>query len=137
MRSRIALIAALGLCGMSAGRAPVDAERTQHRITMQGARFTPGRIEATAGDTLVFELISGGPHNVAFDPDSIPAGAREVLARNLGADGRFLVVPEMLIDRGERLVLPLAGLPPGEYRFYCTPHLGGGMEGRLVLRTAP
>lgn len=135
--SILVLTFAVVMGGALSANAPVDAVRIQHRITMQGARFTPGRIEAAVGDTLVFELVSGGPHNVAFDPDSIPAGAREVLARNLGADARFLVVPEMLIDRGERLVLPLAGLPPGTYRFYCTPHLGGGMEGRLVLRVAP
>lgn len=138
MANRLASVAAVLTIALSTGAsAPLDSSRTQHRIVMQGARFAPARVEATVGDTLVFELLSGGPHNVAFDPDSIPAGARQALARNLGADARFLVVPEMLIDRGETLVLPLAGLPPGTYRFYCTPHLGGGMEGRLVLRAAP
>ncbi len=136
MRLRSWLMAMIAIVAM--GTASTRTRPAESlRIEMTGARFTPARVVATVADTLVFELVSGGPHNVAFDPDSIPAGAREGLARNLGADPRFLVVPEMLIERGEVLELPLAGLPPGTYRFYCTPHLGGGMEGRLELRAAP
>lgn len=111
----------------------VRTRRVQVRIDMQGQRFTPAQVVATVGDSLVFQLQSGGPHNVAFDPDSIPAGALEQLARNLGSDPQFLVTPEMLISRGESFTLSLAGLPPGTYHFYCTPHLGSGMRGVLQL----
>lgn len=119
-------------------RAPTEgvastAPATVHRVTMRGQRFTPARIVAAAGDSLRFELESGGPHNVAFDPDSIPAGALAALARNLGSEPRFLVTPEMLIDRGEAFTLSLSGLPPGRYYFYCAPHVGGGMKGELVI----
>ncbi len=133
----LALGGALTAVASAATRREVPPTGTVVLVQMTGARFPPTRAVATPADTLRFELVSGGPHNVAFDPDSIPAGARDVLARNLGADARFLVVPEMLIDRGETLKVPLAGLPPGRYRFYCTPHLGGGMEGRLELTASP
>jgi plastocyanin len=108
--------------------------RVQVRVGMQGQRFTPARLVATVGDSVRFELESGGPHNVAFDADSIPPGALEQLARNLGTEPRFLVTPEMLIDRGETFTLSLAGLPPGTYPFFCTPHFGSGMRGELTLR---
>jgi plastocyanin len=115
---------------------PIDGvtHRVQVRVGMQGQRFTPARLVATVGDSLRFELESGGPHNVAFDADSIPPGALEQLARNLGTEPRFLVTPQMLIDRGETFTLSLAGLPPGTYPFFCTPHFGSGMRGELVLR---
>jgi plastocyanin len=117
-----------------AAHAPADAGHgAPLRIGMRGQRFFPARIVATVDDTLRFELESGGPHNIAFDPDSIPPGALARLARNMRSDPRYLVTPEMLIDPGETFSLPLAGLPPGTYRFYCTPHLGGGMRGELVV----
>lgn len=115
-------------------REGVAAHRVLVRVDMHGQRFTPAQLVATVGDSIVFVLQSGGPHNVAFDPDSIPVGALERLARNLGSEPRFLVTPEMLLDRGETFTLSLAGLPPGTYHFHCTPHLGGGMRGVLQLR---
>lgn len=120
---------------MAAAQPPVDemTHRVQLRVGMQGQRFLPAHLVATVGDSIRFELESGGPHNVAFDPDSIPPGALARLARNLGTEPRFLVTPEMLITRGETFTLSLAGLPPGTYVFYCTPHLGSGMRGELVL----
>ena len=127
-RLPILLLAAASLASVQA------PDTTQLRVVMQGQRFTPSRIEATVGDSVRFELESGGPHNVAFDPDSIPAGALAPLAKNLRIDPRFLVIPEMLIDRGESFTLSLEGLPPGTYHFYCGPHLAGGMKGVLVVR---
>jgi plastocyanin len=108
--------------------------RVQVRVGMQQSRFTPSRIAAAVGDSIRFELEAGGPHNVAFDADSIPAGALAPLARNLGTEPRFLVTPEMLLSRGESFTLSTAGLPPGTYVFYCGPHLGAGMKGQLVLQ---
>jgi plastocyanin len=102
-------------------------------VTLRGQRFVPARIVATPDDTIRFVLESGEPHNVAFHPDSILAGALEPLARNLKSDPRNLFTPDMLIIRGESVLLPLVGLPPGRYHFYCAPHYGGGMHGELII----
>jgi plastocyanin len=130
----VALLVAAAPSGAVAHRDAGATHRVQVRVGMRGQRFTPARIVATAGDSIRFELESGGPHNVAFYSDSIPAGALATLARNLGTEPRYLFTPDMLLSPGETFVLSLAGLPPGTYPFYCAPHLGGGMRGELVIR---
>lgn len=135
----IALILLAGAGSLWAAASPSKVaggvtQGVQIRVVMQGQRFSPARVAATVVDTIIFELESGGPHNIAFDPDSIPAGALAQLARAMGNDPRFLVTPEMLITRGETFTLPLVGLPPGTYPFICTPHYGSGMRGEIVLR---
>lgn len=118
--------------------APSATRVTQHRVVLRGQRFFPARIVATVGDSIRFELESGAPHNVAFNPDSIPPGALAPLAKNLGTEPRWLFTPDMLLNPGESVVLSLVDLPPGTYVFYCAPHVGGGMRGELVLlRNAP
>lgn len=134
MRSRVRRVAGAFVAIALLGSARPVTPGTQLSVVMRGQRFFPARVEATVGDTVRFEMESGGPHNIAFDPDSIPAGALAALARNMGSDPRFLVMPEMLIMRGEAYTLPLAGLPPGTYPFFCTPHLGNGMRGELIVR---
>jgi len=124
-----AVTVALAILGSGA-----TSGRVEHRVSMRGQRFTPARVVATAGDSVRFELESGGPHNIVFDPDSIPPNALAPLARNLGASAAFLMTPDMLLDAGESFVLSLADLPPGTYPFYCAPHLGGGMRGELVVQ---
>ena len=109
------------------------APRAEHRVTMRGQRFLPARIVAMVGDSIRFDLESGGPHNIAFNADSIPSGALGPLARNLRKPTRALTMSEMLLDPGESLVLSLAGLPPGTYYYYCAPHYGGGMRGEIVI----
>lgn len=115
---------------------PAASSRPPITVTLRGQRFVPARIVASPSDTIRFVLESGEPHNVAFDPDSIPPGALEPLARNLKTDARNLFTPDMLIIRGESVLLPLAGLPPGRYHFYCAPHYGGGMHGELIVEAA-
>lgn len=106
---------------------------TQVRVGMRGQRFTVTRVVAMTGDSVRFDLESGGPHNIAFNADSIPPGTLAQLARNLGTEPRPFVMSAMLLDPGESLVLSLAGLAPGTYHFFCAPHLGGGMRGELVV----
>lgn len=114
----------------------VDSRGRQLRVILRGQRFEPSRIVATDADTIRFELESGAPHNVAFHPDSIPSGALDALARNLKTDPRNLFTPDMLLMPGESILLPLTGLPPGRYFFYCAPHYGGRMFGEFVIEGA-
>jgi len=41
-------------------------------------KFDPANVTIKSGDVVRFHNHSGGPHNVAFDKDSIPAGAGPV-----------------------------------------------------------
>jgi plastocyanin len=126
---------AAAFCTMAVAVVATGATRhgTQIRVGMRGQRFTVTRVVAMTGDSVRFDLESGGPHNIAFYSDSIPAGALSPLARNLGSAPTPLLMSTMLLDPGDSLVLSLAGLPPGSYPFFCAPHLGGGMVGQLVV----
>ena len=99
----------------------------------EGYHFQPAKVSAHVGDVVRFVNVSGGPHNVSFWEDSIPAGTEATLKKNMqetmgDLDGA------MLSDANETYTVSLAGLKPGTYRFYCQPHLAVGMVGRITVR---
>lgn len=97
-----------------------------------GYRFEPARIVARPGDGIRFVVVSGGPHEVAFDLDRVPPGARSQLVANMpnGTDGHspLLSVPS------EAWMVSLTGLTPGVYPFVSTPRLPQGMKGEIEIR---
>ncbi|MFL5639601.1 MAG: plastocyanin/azurin family copper-binding protein [Gemmatimonadaceae bacterium] len=98
-----------------------------------GYRFRPASISARAGDVVRFVNVSGGPHNVSFSEDGIPAGAAATLQRNMQKTmGTLSGV--LLSEPNETYTVSLAGLRPGTYRYYCLPHLAMKMAGRITVR---
>ncbi|MGH7538780.1 MAG: plastocyanin/azurin family copper-binding protein [Gemmatimonadales bacterium] len=94
------------------------------------AEFT---VEEGTGITVRFINVSGGPHNVAFFGDSIPAGAADklnaaMMNRMDNLSGPFLINPNDHYD------VMFDGLPEGIYKGYCTPHLALGMKFTLKLQ---
>src|SRR5262245_58426607 len=63
------------------GLAPMPATGKTHTVKMigdaQGYRFDPANITIKSGDAIDF-VVAGtiGPHNVAFDPATIPADSK-------------------------------------------------------------
>jgi plastocyanin len=98
-----------------------------------GYRFDPARIVAHVGDVVVFQSQMGGPHNVTFWQDSIPAGAASQLQANMSGTTRPLT-GSLIINTGDSYTVPLAKLTPGTYKFYCLPHLALGMRGEIVVQ---
>lgn len=98
-----------------------------------GYRFRPASVTAHVGDVVRFVNVSGGPHNVAFYDDGIPAGAAATLQANMEKTTGTLSGP-MLSDPNETYTVSLAGLKPGAYRYYCVPHLAVNMVGRITVR---
>jgi plastocyanin len=83
-----------------------------------GFRFDPQRLEIAIGDTLVFEVASGQPHDVAFDTAAIaPVTARQLSSRL--HDQIAPLAGPLLVKPGERYVVVFDGIPPGRYAFYC------------------
>jgi len=105
------------------------------RMVMVGAtyRYEPSSISARVGDVVRFVNVSGGPHNVAFWADSIPAGAAAQLQKNMGATMGPLIGALITAPNAEYRV-SLAGLAPGTYKFYCLPHLAFRMTGQINLQ---
>ena len=99
----------------------------------KGFRFVPASITARVGDVVRFVNVSGGPHNVAFREDGIPAGAAATLQQNMGATIGPLS-GALIIEPNEVYRVSLAGLPAGTYNYYCLPHQAMNMSGRIRVR---
>jgi plastocyanin len=144
---------ALGLaaCGGKGEQKPADqsapaaapapaapaATGATHEVDMEfdgkTAHFVPAELTIKSGDVVRFTVKSGPPHNVAFYPDSIPAGAADVLNKNMTETMGPLTGP-MKVGMGETYDVSFAGAPAGEYKFFCTPHLPFGMKGKITVQ---
>jgi plastocyanin len=95
-------------------------------------KFVPNELSVKVGDQVVFHNVSGGPHNVAFWADSIPAGAKEVIDPQLH-DQIAPLSSALLVDPNATLSISFANAPVGEYKFTCTPHMAMGMHGKITV----
>ncbi len=98
----------------------------------KGYRFEPANFSVKAGDGARFTNMSGGPHNVTFWSDSIPPGTATQLGANMPNTIGPLTGP-LLTAPNQTYVVSFAGLKPGVYHYYCTPHLALGMRGRITV----
>ena len=75
--------------------------------------------------------VSGGPHNVTFWADSVPDGGQ--LAANMPNTTGPMTGP-LLTDPNATYTVSTAGLKPGVYHYYCTPHLALGMKATVTVQ---
>jgi plastocyanin len=99
----------------------------------EGFRFEPAYLTVRAGEGVRFVMISGVPHNVTFDEQFIPAGARLQLAANLTALGARDLAAPVVTTPDSSYVVSTSGLPRGEYLFFCAPHRSLNMHGVLTI----
>jgi plastocyanin len=108
-------------------------------VTLENNRFSPSIITARPGDTLVFINGRGGPHNVQFADDSISDQVHRLIDAAMPDRPKVkwsrdvpLAGPLLVLD-GDTYKVVVPELPPGRYRFFCAPHLMGGMRGELFI----
>jgi plastocyanin len=110
---------------------------TTHTVKMvgddKGYRFDPADITVKAGDGIKFVMVSGGPHNVAFDPATIPADVKPQLMANMPNQVAELSSP-MFMNPNEEYTISFANVKPGQYPYHCTPHLAMGMKGTITVQ---
>ncbi|MGH7699515.1 MAG: plastocyanin/azurin family copper-binding protein [Gemmatimonadales bacterium] len=116
----------------AAGGAVVEVRMTGDGV--RTAAFEPAAITIAPGTTLRFINVSGGPHNVAFWADSIPAGAAAILNaampnRMNNLSGPFATAPNEIYE----ITFP-ASAPTGAYGTYCLPHLALGMKMKITVQ---
>lgn len=120
---------------MAPPAAPAAGATHDVNMVLEGAsayKFVPAELNVKVGDKVVFHNVSGGPHNVAFWPDSIPAGARAVLEPQI-PNPIGPLSSELLVDPNATLTVSFGGAPTGEYKFTCTPHMAMGMHGKITV----
>ncbi len=117
--------------------AKVAATGANHDVKMvgddKGYRFEPAELTIKSGDAVTFTMVSGGPHNVAFDPATVPADSKAQLDANMDQKLSELSSP-MLMNPNEKYTISFGGVKPGVYPFHCTPHLAMGMKGQITVQ---
>lgn len=117
--------------------APKPATGTTHEVKMlgdeKGYRFEPANFTVKQGDAVKFTFVSGGPHNVAFDPAAIPAAGKAQLDANIPNKAGELS-SEMLLNPNQAVTISFAGVAPGAYNYHCTPHLAMNMKGVITVQ---
>lgn len=111
--------------------AVVEVKMTGNGTTQ--AAFVPAKLAVTPGTTVRFINVSGGPHNVAFYPDSIPKGGAAALKKGMPNPMSDLTGP-FLIQPNEQYDVSFAGAPAGTYKAYCMPHVALGMNITLTVQ---
>lgn len=96
-------------------------------------RFEPADVTIKSGDGVKFIMVSGGPHNVAFDPAQIPADAKAQLSANMQQQVSELSSP-MMMNPNETYTISFGKMSAGKYEFHCTPHLAMGMKGTITVQ---
>jgi plastocyanin len=101
------------------------ASAASHDVVMGGAKglvFEPSSLTIKSGDTVTFNVGQLPPHNVVFE--KVPGGDKDLAAR-LGHKG--------LEGSGGTFAIDFAGAPAGEYTYFCMPHRGAGMVGKVIV----
>ncbi|XP_021675215.2 plastocyanin [Hevea brasiliensis] len=85
--------------------------------------FVPSNFSVAAGEKIVFKNNQGFPHNVVFEEDEIPSG--------VDASKISMSEEDLLNAPGETYAVTLS--EKGTYTFYCSPHQGAGMVGKVTV----
>ncbi len=114
------------------------ATGTTHNVNMvlEGAdyKFVPSDLTIKAGDRVVFHNVSGGPHNIQFWGDSIPAESRAALDAAMPGDKLGELNGPLLTAPNETYEISFAGMVAGDYHFTCTPHIANNMNGKITIQ---
>lgn len=97
-----------------------------------GYVFQPAEISVKQGDSITYVMVSGGPHNVAFDPKLVTGAARAALSEGM-PDQAATLSGKFLMRAGESYTISFAGVPAGEYVYYCTPHVAMQQFGKVTV----
>ncbi|KAH7567076.1 hypothetical protein ACOSP7_011212 [Xanthoceras sorbifolium] len=88
-----------------------------------GLAFVPNSFSVSAGEKIVFKNNAGFPHNVVFDEDEIPSGV----------DASKISMSDEDLLNGPGEVYSVTLTEKGSYSFYCSPHQGAGMVGKVTV----
>ncbi|XP_020250719.1 plastocyanin-like [Asparagus officinalis] len=85
--------------------------------------FVSSHLNIAPDKEIVFKNNAGFPHNVVFDEDEIPSG--------VDAGAISMSEEDLLNGLGKTYKVTLK--EKGSYSFYCSPHQGAGMVGKVTV----
>jgi len=87
--------------------------------------FEPATVTVKPGDSITWVNNKMAPHNVIFDESGIPGD--KGLATKISHDA-------LTFAPGESYSTTFTeDMPAGTYNYYCAPHRGAGMVGKVIL----
>ncbi|MEM9092510.1 MAG: plastocyanin [Cyanobacteria bacterium P01_F01_bin.53] len=84
--------------------------------------FEPATLTISKGDTVTWENNKMAPHNVVFDENNVPGGK---------ATADKLTHTQLTFSPGESYGSTFD--ESGEYSYFCAPHRGAGMVGKIIV----
>lgn len=119
----------------NAAGAPVTGTVHEVRMLLDGQtyKYEPANLTIKQGDGVKWVMVSGGPHNVAFDPAKIPDDVEQVISANMPNQQGPLSSP-YFTQPNETYQVSFAGVKPGTYEYVCTPHVMMGMTGKITVQ---
>jgi len=115
------LAAGLALATVSAPAYAAQTVEVKMGSDSGGLQFVPAKSNICKGDSITWVNNKGGPHNVVFDEDAIPAGVSQ----------EAISMDSQLGEEGDTFSMKFD--VAGNYAYYCEPHRGAGMNGALVV----
>ncbi|MEL6555470.1 MAG: plastocyanin [Cyanobacteria bacterium J06621_11] len=124
--SNVLMMAAIVISSCAVLAAPAFAADHVVKMGSDGGllQFEPATITIAKGDTVTWENNKMAPHNVIFDENGIPGG-KEVADQ--------LTNKQLTFAPGESYSSTF-DVEPGEYSYYCAPHRGAGMVGKVIVQ---
>src|SRR5579862_1476203 len=116
----------------SLGGAAGDTVTVKMIGSSSGYSFQPSTVQIKVGQSIKFVTVSGGPHNVTFDPQDIPDGAAPTLDQDMPRQQAKLTGP-LVTNPDDSYTITFKGAKPGAYKFYCLPHQSLGMQGTIIV----
>ena len=114
---------------------PAPVTGAWHEIRMlgdeKGYRYEPTDLTLKAGDGVRWTMITGAPHNAAFQ--NVAADAKAQLSANMPNQLTELSSP-LLLNANEKYEMSFANVKPGKYDYICTPHLANNMKGSITVQ---
>lgn len=114
------------------GNAAGDTVTVQMIGSSSGYSFKPSMVRIKVGQSVKFVTVSGGPHNVTFDPQDIPDGAAAALDQDMPRQQAKLTGP-LVPNPDDSYVITFKDAKTGAYKFYCLPHQSLGMQGTIIV----
>jgi plastocyanin len=88
--------------------------------------FEPANLTVHVGDTVKWVNNKLPPHNIVFDDKQIPTASKDLASK--------LSHQQLMFSPGESYEVTFsADMPAGTYSYYCAPHRGAGMVGKITV----
>jgi plastocyanin len=117
--------------------AAAPATGTTHEVKMigdaKGYKFDPAEVTVKSGDAVKYIMVSGGPHNVAFQ-NVTDATAKAQLDANMPGQHMGELSSPMVMQPNEAYIVSFAKVPAGKYDYICVPHSAMNMKGTVTVQ---